>query len=296
HEPPAARLEAAFNDESRFELSAADVPTQTESAGVVGEVTTHTLADLMACRIQQVEFAVARRVLDRFNTGGPDEGSQVWLFPQLLEIARQWMRDWVRLKDSAFPQLLLLAENTHRAAEKIHLAIRAAVGQQNIRALTQGYDEIGSTAGMMPFDTVKPRWTTAEDRCHINFVPCDSQWETKLAQTLEGMKEVLAYVKNQNLGFKIPYTHEGRAGTYYPDYIVRLDDGRGSGDPLNLVIETTGRQLPEKEAKTATARRLWVPAVNAEVRFGRWAFLEDTDPWDAQTHIRRFLASGGVKG
>jgi hypothetical protein len=33
----------------------------------------------------------------------------------------------------------------------------------------------------MLFDTCKPRWTTAKGRCHINFVPCDSNWEMKFA-------------------------------------------------------------------------------------------------------------------
>ena len=35
-----------------------------------------------------------------------------------------------------------------------------------------------------------------------------------------------------------------------------------------------------------TARTLWVPAVNNHGGFGRWAFVEVTDPWDAQRTIR----------
>jgi hypothetical protein len=34
-------------------------------------------------------------------------------------------------------------------------------------------------------------------------------WEFKLAQELEDMPEVFAYVKNQSLGFTIPYTVNG---------------------------------------------------------------------------------------
>ena len=34
-------------------------------------------------------------------------------------------------------------------------------------------------------------------------------------------------------------------------------------------------------------------AVNAEGAFGRWAFLEITDPWDAQNTIRRSLSGRG---
>ena len=35
------------------------------------------------------------------------------------------------------------------------------------------------------------------------------------------MPEVDAYIKNQRLGFAIPYAHEGVERQYFPDYIVR---------------------------------------------------------------------------
>ena len=55
-----------------------------------------------------------------------------------------------------------------------------------------------------------------------------------------------------------------------------------------------GRERPDKEAKVATARTLWVPAVNNHGGFGRWAFVE-TDPWDAKAPITEAaLASGGL--
>jgi hypothetical protein len=45
-----------------------------------------------------------------------------------------------------------------------------------------------------------------------------------------------------------------------------------------------------------TARKLWVPAVDAKGTFGRCGFLEITDPWDAQNTIRQFLAARGDYG
>ncbi len=42
----------------------------------------------------------------------------------------------------------------------------------------------------------------------------------------------------------------------------------------------TGERKKDKEAKTATARTLWIPAVNNHGGFGRWVFLEVTDPYD----------------
>ena len=108
------------------------------------------------------------------------------------------------------------------------------------------------------------------------------------AQTLEDMAEALCYVKNQNLGFLIPYTISGDQRNYVPDFIARIDDGRGPDDPLNLIIEVTGARDKDKAAKVAAARNLWVPAVNNAGMWGRWAFVEIADPWEAKNRIRSF--------
>ena len=65
-------------------------------------------------------------------------------------------------------------------------------------------------------------------------------------------------------------------------------------DLLNLIVEVTGEARKDKAAKVTTARTLWVPAVNNHGGFGRWAFVEVTDPWDAQRTIRSALQSSGA--
>jgi type III restriction enzyme len=301
YELPPAKLEARFGEESRVVLSTQDIPTRVENAPIVGEVAVHTLDDLKKRREQEVAFAIAKLVLERYfradGKNGAEEAApaggavQVWLFPQLLAIVRRWMAECVVCYDDTFPQLLLFMQKASEAAEKIYRAIAATTqGPKRVRAEVQKYDPTGSTALMPSYDTRKVVWTTSPEKCHVNLVPCDSGWETKFAQTLESMDEVKAYVKNQNLGFVIPYTFEGWPRRYYPDYVVRIDDGRGAGDLLNLVVEISGQELKEKEAKVETAAKLWAPAVNAEGRFGRWAFLEIDEPWNAKNTIRRFLA------
>jgi hypothetical protein len=55
------------------------------------------------------------------------------------------------------------------------------------------------------------------------------------------------------------------------------------------VIEVTGEQKKDKEAKVSTAATLWTPAVNNHGGFGRWAFLEITGPVErCQRHSRQF--------
>ncbi len=113
-----------------------------------------------------------------------------------------------------------------------------------------------------------------------------------MAQALEEIDEVLRYVKNHGLGFTIPYTLNGEEHPYIPDFIAVLDDGHGPADPLNLIVEVTGEKKKDKEAKMSTTRTLWVPAVNHHGGFGRWAFIEIIDPWNAQNSIRGILTSG----
>jgi type III restriction enzyme len=115
-----------------------------------------------------------------------------------------------------------------------------------------------------------------------------------MAEALEGMAEVVHYVKNHGLNFTIPYTFEGKDGHYIPDFIVHYDDGHANGreDLLNLIVEVSGNPDPKKPAKTATARDLWIPAVNNDGRFGRWDFINISDPWDAQNTIRAHLKRG----
>lgn len=106
------------------------------------------------------------------------------------------------------------------------------------------------------------------------------------------MQQFAHFRTNQTLGFRIPYTINGEDRSYYPDFLVHLNDGHGSEaeNVLNLIVEVSGLPRKDKQAKTATARTLWVPAVNGDGCFGRWAFIEVSDPWDAQKLIRSRLA------
>ena len=71
---------------------------------------------------------------------------------------------------------------------------------------------------------------------------------------------MLAYAKNQALGFEIPYLDGGAMRRYLPDFLVRLDTG---AEPLHLVLEMKGQRDESDKAKAQTARELWVPGVNA---------------------------------
>src|SRR5579872_1911226 len=283
------RLAATFTEESRLVLSTAGIPTKTENAPIVGESSIHTLDDLKSRRFNEVAFRLAQLTLERYFRDD-DGNDKPWLFPQLLGIAKRWLAECVTVKDNAFPQLLLLVELAHDAVDRLYKAIVASTdGTAELKPILRPYDTIGSTR-YVDFDTTRPVFATREDKCHISHVVADTDsWEQKMAEAIENMPEVIRYVKNHNLSFTIPYTLNGEEKNYIPDFIVCIDDGHGRNDLLNLIVEVTGEKKKDKAAKVATARTLWVPAINHHGGFGRWAFIEVADPWDAQNLIRDFL-------
>jgi type III restriction enzyme len=304
------RLTATFTPASHLALSTRDIPTRTENAPIVGESSIHTLDDLRRRRPNEIAFLLAKLVLEKYFRDD-DGNDKPWLFPHLLAITKRWLAECVTLKDHTFPQLLLLIEPAHDAADRIYKAIVAAsddgastAGDRGegdrkgapLRPILRPYDTVGSTR-FVDFDTTRPVYATRPDKCHISHVVADTgSWEQKVAQVLEEMPEVVRYVKNHNLGFTIPYTLNGEEHQYTPDFIAVLKspspsqgEGRGEGAELNLLIEVSGEAKKDKAAKVATARTLWVPAVNHHGGFGRWDFVEISDPWDAENTVRAHL-------
>jgi type III restriction enzyme len=286
---PGETLEAQFSEDSKFPLSTADIPTRVDLDPIVGEKSVHTLDDLKRRRENEVAFVLAKRTLEKYFRDD-EGGDRPWLFPQLLKITKNWMIQCLTLRDNTFPQLLLLAEFSHDAADRIYKAIVSAQsGAPTLKPILRPYDTIGSTR-YVDFDTIRPTYATRADKCHVSHVVAHTEsWEQKMAETLEEMNEVVRYVKNHNLSFTIPYTINGEEHAYTPDFIAIIDDGHGREELLNLIVEVSGEPKKDKAAKVSTAKTLWVPAVNNHGGFGRWRFIEVTDPWDAQNLIRREL-------
>jgi type III restriction enzyme len=281
-------LKASFDAESEMSLSTGDVPTETESAPIVGEKSIHTLDDLKAHRENEVVFLIAKEVLERFFRD-EDGNNKPWLFPQVLEITRKWMSSCLTLKDNTFPQMLLLTRLGRTASEKIYRSIVSSVdGKTKIKPILRNFEVTGST-DFVDFDTTKPVYLTDPDKSHISHVVADTEsWEQKMATVLEEMSEVVAYVKNQNLGFTIPYALEGDERSYLPDFIARVKVP-GSDELMNLIVEVSGEKRKDKMAKVETTKTLWVPAVNNYGAFGKWGFIEISDPWDAKNLMRAYL-------
>ena len=115
-------------------------------------------------------------------------------------------------------------------------------------------------------------WTSREPRevihSHVNYlVPDTKKWEQSAAYLIDTHPAVEAFVKNANLGFAIPYLHNGQPHDYLPDFIVHL-----KGEPARYVILETKGYDELKEIKSQAAQR-WVDAVNADEGFRHWQYV-----------------------
>ncbi len=277
-------LFASYDESSTLTLSLADLPTSTTVSGIVGQSEQHTLESLRGFREQQVAFRLAKLVLDR-HLRDPQGNERPWYFPQVLPLVQEWLREHVVLKDDTFLGLLLLAQHADAAVERVGSRINWLADNRNEHwlPLLRPYDTEGSTADV-DFDTGKNTFLTDPGRCPVTHVVLDSGWEQKVAQLLESLPQVAAYVKNDHLGFVIPYTLDGEQRSYLPDFLVRARVAEGDA-PLTLVVEVSGATRRDKTEKVRTARDLWVPAVNAHGGFGRWRFLEVKDPYDCRQDL-----------
>jgi type III restriction enzyme len=106
---------------------------------------------------------------------------------------------------------------------------------------------------------------------------------------LEGHERVRAYVKNQGLGLEVPYRIGATQHKYLPDFLVRIDDGHGPDDLLNLVVEIKGFRGENAKAKAETMRAYWVPGVNNLKEFGRWEFKEFKSAFDLDDDLEKLM-------
>ena len=283
-ELPEERLTAEFNDDSVLELTPDLVgPSVTQNAGIIGESVDLNLVHTGDMRLSTLLFHLTHRLLYT-KWRDPGEEAKLHLFGQLKRITKQWLDTCLVCKGGTYPAQLMYQELADMACERITAGItRALVGTRPIKAVLDAYNPTGSTMHVS-FNTSKTdRWETDARRCHINWVILDSDWEAEFCRVAEKHSKVKSYVKNHSLGLEVPYRYGSETRKYLPDFIVRIDDGHGDDDLLNLIVEIKGYRREDAKEKKNTMDTYWVPGVNNLKQYGRWAFAEFTEVYQIET-------------
>ena len=296
-ELPEERLKAEFNKDSVLELTPDLVgPSITRNQGIIGEGVDLNLVHTNDLRTSTLLFHLTQRLLyTKFRD--PGEEPKLYLFGQLKRIARQWLDGYLDCKGGMYPAQLMYQELADTACERIFAAItREGIDRRPVKAVLDPYNPVGSTAHVNFNTTKASRWEADPRRCHINWLVLDSDWEGEFCRVAESHPHVKAYVKNHNLGLEVPYRRGSEMRTYLPDFIVRVDDGRGDDDLLNLIVEIKGYRGEDAKDKKATMDTYWVPGVNHHGDYGRWAFAEFTDVSGMEAAFNRLVEGFRAKG
>jgi type III restriction enzyme len=277
-ELPEDRLKAEFNENSILNLTPLLVgPTETSNSGIIGEEVSLTVRHLGEIRPSTVLYRLTVHLLTtKWREHG--EEAKYNLFGQLKRITKEWLDTCLVCTGGTYPAQLMIPQLADEACERITAAIKPdTTGETRIKALLDPYNPTGSTSFVNFLTSKTDRWQTRADRCHINWVILDSDWEAEFCRVAESHPRVRAYAKNHNLWFEVPYRFCSESRIYRPDFIVLVDDGHGEDDLLHLVVEIKGYRREDAKAKAEAMRAYWIPGVNNSGKFGRWDFAEFTE-------------------
>jgi type III restriction enzyme len=290
-ELPEEKVTAQFDKDSELDLTPDLVgPTNTRNQGIIGEGVDLNLIHTGDLRTSTLIFHLTKRLIYT-KYKDPGEEPRLHLFGQLKRITKDWLDRCLICKGGTYPAQLMYQSLADMACQKITTVItRTLEGSHPIVAVLDSYNPIGSTMHVN-FNTSKTdRWETDSRRCHINWVILDSDWEAEFCRVAEAHPKVKAYVKNHNLGLEVPYRYASEMRTYIPDFIVQVDDGRGDKDLLNLIVEIKGYRREDAKVKKSTMETYWVPGVNNNGQYGRWAFAEFTEVYQIESDFKAKVA------
>lgn len=275
-ELPPAMLIPNFTDDHKLRLTSDIIrPSRTKIGGILGEETELTLGITKDTRDNTIIYKLASHLLcDHYQDA--NEVRKNYLFMPLVKICRYWLEHYLECGDGTYPAQVLYSQVIEMAAQKIKAAITETHVKQDknlVKAVLSSYNNEGSSIHVNFSTSNVNRYQTSSEKCHVNWVIGDSDWELKMAAALEKTPRVLAYVKNHALGFEVPYLFQSNVHKYRPDFIAKIDDGI-LGDPLHLIIEVKGYRNEAAVEKSNTMHAFWVPGVNHLKEFGRWEFVE----------------------
>lgn len=253
-------------------------------------------------REQKVIFQLAHLIMEDLLSGesGRDKQSQITeattarhhLFPELVDIVTRFVRTRVKYKPGTDVRELWLEIHRRDIITRIRDNILPAAAEQGrLLPVLNRFKRTLSTEDVN-FQTTKP--TVELTKSHLNRAPILSGYERAAVDVLEESEIVEFYAPNgRNIGFTIPYKHDGEDKNYEPDFIVHLRNG------INLVTEIKGAggkifNPDAVPAKTAASKK-WCEAVSNVGSYGRWeyAFCDAKDEVDLKKVLREKLAAHG---
>ena len=263
-----------FSNIENYEIDGSKFPTETIMATPISATEEKLQVKAVLEKRDSELFFLITKELIKYHFSDDNGNPHFQKFNKLKSIVEEWYNEKVLLlniQDKRFKRLLFF-EEPKKIVDHIARGINPQYNtSENIRPVFNYYNKFSSTK-YVNGNTVKEVYPT--QKSHINYVVMDSEWEGICAKTLEEIDAVECYVKNQFLGFAIPYVKNGNDHQYFTDFIARVKCSDGT--IKNLMIEISGMSKDKAEKKWFVENR-WLPAVNAlkdKYEYPEWHFIE----------------------
>ena len=263
-----------FSNIENYEIRGDVTPIETQMASAFSsEEIQIKIQSVLEKRDKEVIFWLTKELI-KFHFSDDEGSPNFQKFNKLKTIVTEWYDKKVillNIQDQRYKRLLFF-EEPKKMVDHIARGINPHINTtEHIRPVFNYYNKFSSTK-YVNGNTIKEVYAT--QKSHVNYVVMDSDWEGIAAKTLEELPQVISYVKNQFLGFAIPYVKEGKDKNYFTDFIVRCKGKDGT--IKNLMIEISGFSNDKAEKKWFVENR-WIPAVNAlkdKYDYSEWHFIE----------------------
>lgn len=263
-----------FSNIENYELRGDLMPIKTKMASAFSEQEIELeIQSVLEKRDAEIIWWLTKELI-KYHFSDEDGNPRFQPFNKLKNIVTEWYEEKVLLLNIADPRYkrLLFFEDSKKIVAHIARGINPQLNTtEHIRPVFNYYNKFSSTK-YVNGNTVKDVYLT--QKSHVNYVVMDSDWEGICAKTLEEIDTVETYVKNQFLGFAIPYVKDGKDRQYFTDFIARVKGKDGT--PKNLMIEISGMSKDKAEKKWFVENR-WIPAMNAlkeKYNYPEWHFIE----------------------
>jgi len=256
-----------------LELNAADTRLRADLAPIIDgktDLTKCTEIDLQKLdaelRMQRIVFEASGQVYDLMKTSWQNEATKFALLGQVIRLVEEYLKSGAIVinpplfNTDPVRQRIIYMMNMNKIVQHLWNFIKLEQTEK-IAPIFDPNKKNCSTADMPTWFTSKPCYITKTSQ--ISHCVFDSAWESTESYVIEKNPHVIAWAKNDHLGFEILYVFDGVVRKYLPDFLIRLDNGK------TLILETKGQETRrDKEKRKALSE--WVSAVNSIGEYGEW--------------------------
>ena len=236
-------------------------------------------------RLQQIIFETAAQLYEVLNASWQNQGTKYALLGQVIRLVEDYLSSGqIQIEPTGWAttpvrERLLYMMSMDRIVQHLWSFIRLEMTEKLVPILDTGR-KIRSTSDMPTWFTSKPNKVTRHSQ--ISHAVFDSSWEDTESYMLEKNPDVLAWAKNDHLGFTISYVYNGTVHSYLPDFLIKLSNDK------TLVLETKGQETQRDIAKRKALEE-WIAAVNDIGEYGEWCNAVSYNPADVDAIIANQL-------